>query len=154
MTNNEYLILLSDLMLAVRNNNLNQVKELLPKINEVLTYSIDDFSLDLTRKNFHDNLQVIENFLNFEQPLSESYLYLIHNIKLPYGNLTQDLIWLADYQILKKEKSSSSINDFINKSLNEQLKEWQISKLIDLAITIGNFDLLENIRNIISTKEG
>lgn len=126
---------LTDLVLAIEDNNLDKTKELVNKINE-----IDVLSADFPYRTF----------LNPNKISNQSAIYAVENLK----NLVNkdELLWAFQIRALSMEGNRDKIKDFVNsyKTLDkiQGLKLYQISSLLGFCIDYSLYDTLKEIRGL------
>lgn len=139
-----------DLILAIKDDNLDYAMTLVPTLNE---YIIDDDNMYVNDMLGLNNLSSL--------PLNNTLLYVIDNLSHIYN--APRIKWILnteklinDYQ--KGNLTNQDIKDFILNHMNNISEYYEYSTLIRMIHFIQEYDLLlllkERLNIIISSKEG
>ena len=139
-----------DLILAIKDDNLDYAMMLVPTLNE---YIIDDDNMYVNDMLGLNNLSSL--------PLNNTLLYVIDNLSHIYN--APRIKWILnteklinDYQ--KGNLTNQDIKDFILNHMNNISEYYEYSTLIRMIHFIQEYDLLlllkERLNIIISSKEG
>ena len=140
--NKEIIMTSISLLNAINNNDLNLTKELVENLNTNFVPTEDMRNLNQLI-SFSD---IIEN-RNYES--NESLEYALNNINNVIN--TNIVKWNINFTKLILNKNKNDIETFILNNLNkEQILDYEIQGLIQLCVTIDRYDLLNQIREIIS----
>ena len=140
--NKEIIMTSISLLNAINNNDLNLTKELVENLNTNFVPTEDMRNLNQLI-SFSD---IIEN-RNYE--INESLEYALNNLNNVIN--TNIVKWNINFTKLILNKNKNDIETFILNNLNkEQILDYEIQGLIQLCVTIDRYDLLNQIREIIS----
>ena len=140
--NKEIIMTSISLLNAINNNDLNLTKELVENLNTNFVPTEDMRNLNQLI-SFSD---IIEN-RNYES--NESLEYALNNLNNVIN--TNIVKWNINFTKLILNKNKNDIETFILNNLNkEQILDYEIQGLIQLCVTIDRYDLLNQIREIIS----
>lgn len=139
-----------DLILAIKDDNLDYAMMLVPTLNE---YIIDDDNMYVNDMLGLNNLSSL--------PLNNTLLYVIDNLSHIYN--APRIKWILnteklinDYQ--KGNLTNQNIKDFILNHMNNISEYYEYSSLIRMIHFIQEYDLLlplkERLNIIISSEEG
>lgn len=139
-----------DLILAIKDDNLDYAMMLVPALNE---YIIDDDNMYVNDMLGLNNLSSL--------PLNNTLLYVIDNLSHIYN--APRIKWILnteklinDYQ--KGNLTNQDIKDFILNHMNNISEYYEYSSLIRMIHFIQEYDLLlplkERLNIIISSEEG
>lgn len=136
--NNDILLNALSLLEAIYKNDLEKAKILVDYLNN--NFEPQDglyFLNDIIPLN-----SIVNNVNN------DTVLYVLNNLKhMPEA--IEQLKWNINSIYLLKENNPEIIKEFIlNIINNNKIQNYQIPVLIQLCVTIDNYDLLENIRSI------
>lgn len=136
--NNDILLNALSLLEAIYKNDLEKAKILVDYLNN--NFEPQDglyFLNDIIPLN-----SIVNNVNN------DTVLYVLNNLKhMPEA--IEQLKWNINSIYLLKENDPEIIKEFIlNIINNNKIQNYQIPVLIQLCVTIDNYDLLENIRSI------
>ena len=140
--NKEIIMTSISLLNAINNNDLNLTKELVENLNTNFVPTEDMRNLNQLI-SFSD---IVEN-RNYE--INESLEYALNNLNNVIN--TNIVKWNINFTKLILNKNKNDIETFILNNLNkEQILDYEIQGLIQLCVTIDRYDLLNQIREIIS----
>ena len=140
--NKEIIMTSISLLNAINNNDLNLTKELVENLNTNFVPTEDMQNLNQLI-SFSD---IVEN-RNYE--INESLEYALNNLNNVIN--TNIVKWNINFTKLILNKNKNDIETFILNNLNkEQILDYEIQGLIQLCVTIDRYDLLNQIREIIS----
>ena len=140
--NKEIIMTSISLLNAINNNDLNLTKELVENLNINFVPTEDMQNLNQLI-SFSD---IVEN-KNYE--INESLEYALNNLNNVIN--TNIVKWNINFTKLILNKNKNDIETFILNNLNkEQILDYEIQGLIQLCVTIDRYDLLNQIREIIS----
>lgn len=139
-----------DLILAIKDDNLDYAMMLVPTLNE---YIINDDNMYVNDMLGLNNLSSL--------PLNNTLLYVIDNLSHIYN--APRIKWILnteklinDYQ--KGNLTNQDIKDFILNHMNNISEYYEYSSLIRMIHFIQEYDLLlllkERLNSIISSEEG
>ena len=136
--NNDILLNALSLLEAIYKNDLEKAKILVDYLNN--NFEPQDglyFLNDIIPLN-----SIVNNVNN------DTVLYVLNNLKhMPEA--IEQLKWNINSIYLLKENDPEIIKEFIlNIINNNKIQNYQIPVLIQLCVTIDNYDLLKNIRSI------
>lgn len=139
-----------DLILAIKENNLDYAMALVPTLNE---YIIDDDNMYVNDMLGLNNLSSLPN--------NETLIYVIDNLSHIYNAprikwiLNSEKI-ISDYQ--KGNLNNEAIKNFVLEHINNISEYYEYSTLIRMIHFIQDYDLLlllkERLNIIISSEEG
>ena len=133
--NKDIILLLIDLTLAVKDNNLQQTQEIVSELNEITTSSSNLFDF------FRINILLQQNYNN------ESLKYVIYNLNNYYN--MEAFRWAIDLEELVEHGNEESIRDFLETVDFNNIKDYQISGLIRLYNVIQDYEGLIALKSII-----
>lgn len=136
----QILLYMVDLILNIKDNNLDQIEIILSKLNVLLE----------TEEQFNEILSNVEALIKDYN--NDSLLYVIENIKNIDDIRRQKALWKSLMYSLIERNDYEEINTFISDALEEPkggLFQFQISIIIRLATLTKNFEQLQNIYNFI-----
>lgn len=140
--NKEIIMTSISLLNAINNNDLSLTKELVENLNTNFVPTEDMQNLNQLI-SFSD---IVEN-RNYE--VNESLEYALNNLNNVIN--TNIVKWNINFTKLILNKNKNDIETFILNNLNkEQILDYEIQGLIQLCVTIDRYDLLNQIREIIS----
>lgn len=140
--NKEIIMTSISLLNAINNNDLNLTKELVENlnINFVPTEDMQNLNQLISFSDIAENK-------NYE--INESLEYALNNLNNVIN--TNIVKWNINFTKLILNKNKNDIETFILNNLNkEQILDYEIQGLIQLCVTIDRYDLLNQIREIIS----
>jgi hypothetical protein len=139
-----------DLILAIKENNLDYAMALVPTLNE---YIIDDDNMYVNDMLGLNNLSSLPN--------NETLIYVIDNLSHIYNAprikwiLNSEKI-ISDYQ--KGNLNNEAIKNFVLEHINNISEYYEYSTLIRMIHFIQDYDLLlllkERLNIVISSEEG
>lgn len=135
-----FAILFADLILAIKDNDLDKTKEIVTTLNKmILSDEVIESSDFLTSTD-----------LFYLQKNNESYEYLINNI-IPADENTEKDLFNLKIQILQKkfetnQISTNEIKEFLNNNQNNYPVESALS-ILRLAMLIKDYDLIIKIKS-------
>lgn len=135
-----FAILFADLILAIKDNDLDKTKEIVTTLNKmILSDEVIESSDFLTSTD-----------LFYLQKNNESYEYLINNI-IPADENTEKDLFNLKIQILQKkfetnQISTNKIKEFLNNNQNNYPVESALS-ILRLAMLIKDYDLIIKIKS-------
>lgn len=139
-----------NLQLAIKNNNLNNAKQLVDFLNNHYNYIYNHDTLPLAKTQHFIIEYCVNLYIQFED-FNETYFYVINNLN-NYLDI-QKLQWQSqiDYLFYMTEKTQENIDttiiNFVNSNINNDLTIEQYNDLIRLANKIQDNNLLLTIRN-------
>lgn len=139
-----------DLILAIREDNLDYAMMLVPTLNE---YIINDDNMYVNDMLGLNNLSSL--------PFNETLIYVVENLSHIYNAtrikwiLTSEKM-LKDYQ--KGDIDNAALKNFITEHMNNISEYYEYSTLIRMVHLVQDYDLLiplkEKLNIIISSEEG
>lgn len=143
MTENEILLVVADLLIAMQTEDLEETKKLVNFLNKNFI-PIDKIP------NLNELVPVYSLYSDNEN--NESYIYVVNNLEGLTN--TEQLKWNLAINLLMKKNDKIEMENFLQNILSslDSLEEYQINSLIRLSIKANRYDLLKNIRDFI--KEG
>lgn len=139
MTDNNFFILIIDLLLALENNDIDLIKVYVNQINEIRTQE-DKF------KNLIAFFEV--PVLEVKYGNTEGFNYILENLNGIPQQEKDFIYWNRKINQLIKNNNEQEIIDFINEQSSDLtiLNSHQKNSLIRLSTKINNFDLLYKIK--------
>lgn len=140
--NKEIIMTSISLLNAINNNDLNLTKELVENLNVNFIPTED-------MKNLNQLISFSDIAENRNYEINESLEYALNNLNNVIN--TNIVKWNINFTKLILNKNKNDIETFILNNLNkEQILDYEIQGLIQLCVTIDRYDLLNQIREIIS----
>lgn len=139
-----------DLILAIKDNNLDYAMVLVPTLNE---YIINDDNIYVNDMLGLNNL--------FSLPFNETLIYVVENLSHIYN--AARIKWILTSEKLLKDYQRGNVNNevlknFITEHMNNISEYYEYSTLIRMIHLVQDYDLLiplkEKLNIIISSKEG
>ena len=140
--NKEIIMTSISLLNAINNNDLNLTKELVENLNTNFVPTED-------MQNLNQLISFSDIVVNRNYEIKESLEYALNNLNNVIN--TNIVKWNINFTKLILNKNKNDIETFILNNLNkEQILDYEIQGLIQLCVTIDRYDLLNQIREIIS----
>lgn len=135
-----FAILFADLILAIKDNDLDKTKEIVATLNEMI----------LSDEVIKSGDFLTSTDLFYLQKNNESYEYLINNI-IPADENTEKDLFNLKIQILQKkfetnQISTNEIKEFLNNNQNNYPAGSALS-ILRLAMLIKDYDLIIKIKS-------
>lgn len=139
-----------DLILAIKDNNLDYAMVLVPTLNE---YIINDDNIYVNDMLGLNNL--------FSLPFNETLIYVVENLSHIYN--AARIKWILTSEKLLKDYQRGNVNNevlknFITEHMNNISEYYEYSTLIRMIHLVQDYDLLiplkEKLNIVISSKEG
>lgn len=144
MTENEILLTIADLLIAMQNENLEETERIVNFLNE-------NFIPNDQVKNFNELIPVYKLYSDNEN--NKAYIYVINNL----NGLTdiEQLKWSLQINELITKNNQQEIKEFLLSTISSLnfLNEYQVNSLIRLSIKINNYDILNTIRQYLKRGE-
>lgn len=144
MTEEQILIEIINLSLAIRNNNLDSAKI---QINNINNYFNNSSNLNLNSGQLKELLGFANNYGNMI--INETFYYALDNLPLNSEDVieikkTIEIIQLLN--IYSKDKDKTKIQNYITKNLSHITSIFDYQNLIRLCHIIQDYDLLYLIK--------
>lgn len=139
-----------DLILAIKENNLDYAMMLVPTLNQ---YIVDDDNI------YVNDMLGLNNLADLE--VNETLIYVVDNLTHIYNAPRVKWMLITEKMIqgfYKKNVDFAEIKSFIMKHMNNVSHYYEYTTLIRMIHLIQEYDLLiplkEKLNTIISSKEG
>lgn len=145
MNENDIILKAISLLEAIQEDNIEEAKSLVNYLNTNFEPTEEFYSLNV--------LIPLHSVIVHDNNGNDTFLYVLNNLKYIDDVNYEQLKWnIYAINLLKKGKYEEIENFLLNLIENNDIKDYQMPILIQMCVTIDNYNLLKEIRVIFNNK--